>query len=402
MNTVAITFFTITLGCYLLASFLYLTGLIGNRLSEPVVAPVGGGAVAAGEDKFVRWGRWAYGVLTIGNASHFLAILFRGLANGYWPTHNMFEFITFMSFTAMVAFQVLHRMYPLPALGALLAPVGTVLIGYASVFPHDVTPLIPALQSYWLWLHVSTAAVGEGFFAVAFGAATLYLWRTHPSASKWDRRAMEWVFYLISVMIAFVLLVTVFKLFNLLWMFDGVTYNLPPIIGPAGYAVGSRPAWLGLPMPLVQGFAWMQGKNMNTMLWAVIFGLGLYWLVRALIKRPIGEVAHGWVRKMDPELLDEISYRAVAIGYPVFTLGGLVFAMIWAKEAWGRYWFWDPKETWALISWLVYSGYLHLRINRGWLGRPSAWTAVVGFGVILFTLIGVNLLIVGLHSYAGS
>jgi ABC-type transport system involved in cytochrome c biogenesis permease subunit len=75
--------------------------------------------------------------------------------------------------------------------------------------------------------------------------------------------------------------------------------------------------------------------------------------------------------------------------------------MIWAQKAWGRPWFWDPKETWAFITWLMYSAYLHLRINRGWEGRPAAWTAVAAFGVVLFTLVGVNLLIVGLHSYAG-
>ena len=76
--------------------------------------------------------------------------------------------------------------------------------------------------------------------------------------------------------------------------------------------------------------------------------------------------------------------------------------MIWAQKAWGSYWGWDPKETWSLISWLFYSGYLHMRIVRGWEGRPAAWIASVGFILIIFTLVGVNLLISGLHSYAGS
>jgi cytochrome c-type biogenesis protein CcsB len=104
---------------------------------------------------------------------------------------------------------------------------------------------------------------------------------------------------------------------------------------------------------------------------------------------------------IDPDDLDEISYRAIAIGFPVFTLGALIFAMIWAQIAWSRFWGWDPKEVWALITWLFYSAYLHLRLSRGWQGTRSAWLAVVGFIIVLFTLIGVNLVIAGLHSYAG-
>jgi cytochrome c-type biogenesis protein CcsB len=104
---------------------------------------------------------------------------------------------------------------------------------------------------------------------------------------------------------------------------------------------------------------------------------------------------------MDPEDLDEIGYRAIAIGYPIFTLGALIFAMIWASEAWGRFWGWDPKEVWALITWLFYAAFLHLRLSRGWQGKKSAWLSVIGFLIVMFTLVGVNLVIAGLHSYAG-
>ncbi|MNG08262.1 Cytochrome c biogenesis protein CcsA [compost metagenome] len=104
---------------------------------------------------------------------------------------------------------------------------------------------------------------------------------------------------------------------------------------------------------------------------------------------------------VNPSDLDEISYRAIAIGFPVFTLGALIFAMIWANEAWGRFWGWDPKEVWALITWLFYSVYLHFRLSRGWQGLRSAWLSVIGFVIVWFTLIGVNLIIAGLHSYAG-
>jgi len=107
-----------------------------------------------------------------------------------------------------------------------------------------------------------------------------------------------------------------------------------------------------------------------------------------------------FVQKVVSVLLVEIGYGAVAIGFPVFTLGGLIFAMIWAQIAWTRFWSWDPKEDWALITWLFYAVFLHLRFKRNWQGEKSAWLAVLGFAIIMFNLIAVNLIIAGLHSYA--
>jgi cytochrome c-type biogenesis protein CcsB len=100
------------------------------------------------------------------------------------------------------------------------------------------------------------------------------------------------------------------------------------------------------------------------------------------------------------EKLDSISYRCIAIGFPLFSLGGLVFGMIWAYYAWGRYWSWDPKEVWSLITWFVFALYLHTRIVMGWKGRRSAIVAILGFLAALFTYFGVNYLLAGLHSYA--
>lgn len=99
------------------------------------------------------------------------------------------------------------------------------------------------------------------------------------------------------------------------------------------------------------------------------------------------------------ELLDSLSYKAIALGFPLFTLGGLFFGAIWAKHAWGRYWGWDPKETFTFVTWLVYVVYLHLRVGLGWRGRRVAWVAVLGFALALFTFAGVNYLLRGLHSY---
>ncbi len=135
-----------------------------------------------------------------------------------------------------------------------------------------------------------------------------------------------------------------------------------------------------------------------------------YWLVLHVAFSFIGEAffvvsfvsALGLVLSKDPErkeLLDRITYTAIAVGYPIFTAGALIFGAVWAEKAWGRYWNWDPKETWALITWLVYTVYLHLRLIRGKKDPVTNWIAIVGFLCTVFTFFGVNYLLSGLHSY---
>jgi ABC-type transport system involved in cytochrome c biogenesis permease subunit len=96
---------------------------------------------------------------------------------------------------------------------------------------------------------------------------------------------------------------------------------------------------------------------------------------------------------------DRITYVSVTVGYFLFTVGALIFGMVWAEQAWGSYWSWDPKETWALVTWLTYTLYLHLRFIRGARGKITAWVAVIGFALTMFTFFGVNYLMSGLHSY---
>jgi len=98
------------------------------------------------------------------------------------------------------------------------------------------------------------------------------------------------------------------------------------------------------------------------------------------------------------ELLDDVMYKAIALGFAAFTLATILGAL-WAAEAWGGYWSWDPKETWALIVWLNYAAWLHLRLSKGRRGAPMAWWAVIGLFVTLFAFLGVNMFLSGLHSY---
>ncbi|MGW8323071.1 MAG: c-type cytochrome biogenesis protein CcsB [Thermodesulfobacteriota bacterium] len=129
---------------------------------------------------------------------------------------------------------------------------------------------------------------------------------------------------------------------------------------------------------------------------AVAFSLSLLYL----LKSRGGEGAEGLLQARLPpaDLLDDYSYRIIAVGFPMLTLG-IITGAAWANEAWGTYWSWDPKETWSLIVWLIYAAYLHARLARGWQGRRAAWLSVIGFAATLFCYLGVNLFLSGLHSY---
>jgi cytochrome c-type biogenesis protein CcsB len=146
----------------------------------------------------------------------------------------------------------------------------------------------------------------------------------------------------------------------------------------------------------------INAKKLNTVIWSFVGGILLYGIIRLIIRKRIAAALQPFVKNIKLDFVDEISYRSVLIGFPVFTLGALIFAMIWAQLAWTKFWSWDPKEDWALITFLFYAAFLHLRMSKGWHGEKSAWLAVIGFVIIMFNLVAVNLVIAGLHSYAGS
>jgi ABC-type transport system involved in cytochrome c biogenesis permease subunit len=339
----------------------------------------------------------------------------------------MYEFMTFLGMMIMLAFIIVFLIYRTPVLGVFSLPIGFIIIAYASVFPSEVQPLIPALQSYWLKIHVTTAATGEAFFAVGFAGGLMYLLRSidfsgTTSGHKKEQRGIEATLLIFLMLIGFIGSIFTFHAAGYEATFtkdittvnqQGVsqtvaqpeTYVLPPIVQPHGATVVKMDSFLGVTKPLFEAPSWMNGvsagRKLNTMIWSLLLGALLYGLLRVLVRKPLGAAISPILKGMDAEDLDEISYRAIAIGYPIFTLGALVFAMIWAQEAWGRFWGWDPKEVWALITFLFYAVFLHLRLSKGWQGKKSAWLSVIGFIVVMFTLVGVNLVIAGLHSYAG-
>jgi cytochrome c-type biogenesis protein CcsB len=241
-----------------------------------------GGVYAGGTSLLLRWHE---------------SYLFLDGDIGHAPVSNLFEvFILLFCITSSI-YLTFERRYQAKALGAFVMALVSAGIFFGiwldSIGQADIKPLVPALQSYWMKIHVPLNFVGYGAFAVACAS-------------------------------------------------------------------------------------------------------GMAWLFRERLERK-GSAS---MLKIFPSLdqLDQLAYKSVAIGFPAFTLATILGAA-WAAEAWGGYWSWDPKETWALIVWLFYGAYLHVRISHGWSGKTLAVWAVVGFLVTLFCFVGVNMYLSGLHSY---
>jgi len=248
-----------------------------------------------------RVGRAGLAVVYLGIGLLLGCIVLRGLATMRVPWGNMYEFINLTCFSGLVAGAIVLRRPQYRALWVfLLVPVLILLTVSGRWLYANAAPVMPALQSYWLPIHVSVVSLGSGVFLVAGIASILFLLRT------------------------------------------------------------SR---LGDP------------------------------------DTP-GELARVVQRFPDAQTLDRIAYRTTIFAFPVFGFG-VIFGAIWAEEAWGRYWGWDPKETVSFVAWVVYATYLHARSTAGWRDRKAAWINVMGFVAMVFNLFFVNLVTVGLHSYAG-
>lgn len=335
----------------------------------------------------------------------------RWIALNHAPVSNMFEFTTFFGMMMVLGYLLIYFMYKTNIIGLFALPTSLTIIAYASVFTKEASPLVPALQSYWLKIHVTTAALGEGILAISFVAGFIYLLRVIDQTKRSKQTFwIEFVFYSILSTLAFAIVSYSFNAMNFETSFEWVNstqqeqtliYNMPAIVRPPdGEIIESSHSFT----PIVEAPSWMSGVNaprkLNSLIWSLLTGLVLYLMLRLLFLKRIGAKIQPYLQNVRPALLDEISYRAVVIGFPVFTLGALIFAMIWEQEAWTRFWGWDPKEVWALITFLFYAAYLHLRLSKGWEGEKSAWLTVLGFVIIMFNLVVVNLVIAGLHSYA--
>ncbi|GEL08423.1 c-type cytochrome biogenesis protein CcsB [Salisediminibacterium halotolerans] len=330
----------------------------------------------------------------------------RWIAAGFAPVSNMFEYTAALGIAIALAFVIIYPLYKNNYLGLFTMPVVMLIIAYASMFPREVEPLIPALQSDWLTIHVITTVIGQGILAISFVAGLIYLLAMIDFTKKTKKvKSMEFILFTLIAAVAYIVLGFGFGAAGYEAEFSYVnennveaelSYFYPPILGPNEGELITEQGF----EPLVEMPANVRSNDANTVIWSVMGGLFLYGLLRLSFRRPVGAMIQPLVKNVNLTTVDEISYRAVAIGFPIFTLGGLIFAMIWAQIAWTRFWGWDPKEVWALITFLFYAAYLHLRLSRGWHGEKSAWLLIIGFALIMFNLIFVNLVIAGLHSYA--
>ncbi|HLR42273.1 MAG TPA: c-type cytochrome biogenesis protein CcsB [Pseudogracilibacillus sp.] len=351
-------------------------------------------------------GNIAITLTIIGFIAQVVYFITRWMASGHAPVSNMYEFVTFLGISLILAFIIIYFIYRLNVLGLFALPISMLIIAYASMFPTDISPLVPSLQSNWLFIHVITVSLSQGILAVSFVAGLIYL--IHQVDQKRRSKQTTWleiIMYSVFLALGFVIITTTFNAMDYEVVFTSeqgqeMKYHLPAITGPQGYVMETADKF----EPLFGAPTWMQGqdapKKFNTLIWSFIIGTVLYGIVRLLLRKRIAAWIQPFLKSVNPNLVDEVTYRAVAIGFPLFTLGGLIFASIWAQIAWDRFWGWDPKEVWALITWFFYAAFLHLRLSRGWHGEKSAWLAVVGFAIIMFNIIVVNLVLAGLHSYA--
>jgi cytochrome c-type biogenesis protein CcsB len=253
-----------------------------------------------------RIGRFSFAITVIGALIHTASIAVRATAVDAVPWSNMYEFASVAGLVGVIAFiAVLWKAPSIRHLGGLiLLPVILLMFMAGTVFYSKAQPLVPALQSYWLAIHVTLVSIAEGALMTSTVLTLLFL-----AKQRYDR-----------------------------------------ISAQPGFKPGSL-ATLASRLP-------------------------------------------------DATTLDKAAYRVVAFSFPLYTVA-IICGAIWAEAAWGRYWGWDPKETWAFIAWVIYAMYLHARATAGWKGSRAGYINLLGFAAMTFNFFVVNIVISGLHSYAG-
>lgn len=389
-----------------ISGYLLFSAFIGYLIATVLF----GGAIkgpSASDKQANMWEKLAVTVTIISFVANIGYFITRWIYTQHAPVSNMFEFTAAFGMFIVGAFLVIYFMYKVPALGVIALPIAILVIGYAAMFDREVSPLVPSLSNTkWLTIHVICAAIGEAILAISAVAGLIYLLKNVDTKIRSKEAAwLEAIMYSLVLVVGFVIASITFTSMGYEAKFEyvdkegrdaAITYNMPAIWGMHDYVMEDDRQF----KPLAEMPALINAKKLTTVTWAVLFGSILYVLIRVISRRKISTMLQPLFKRTNSQLMDEIGYRAVLIGFPIFTLGALVFAMIWAQIAWSRFWGWDPKEVWALVTWLFYAAFLHLRLSKGWEGRKSAWLAVIGFAIIMFNLVAVNLIIAGLHSYA--
>jgi cytochrome c-type biogenesis protein CcsB len=353
-------FFGLSTIAYILAMITYITYLAFRKNQIGIIATTitVAGFVCQTSAILLRWKEFA----EIGQMGWLRAV----------PLTNLYESLIFFVWCLILAYLVIEYKYKNRSFGAFITPVAALVLAFIDIsgMSKNIQPLVPALQSNWLLAHVMMSFISYSMFAISFSTGLMYLIvrtekRTEPAYIFW------------TVMLGiFILVLAAMGL-------DYMTFKL---------SVSSQEE-------LIKSYLFKASfRSDSSAVSALSFATAaavifIIWRFGGVLKK----IIKGF--NITAEVLDEITYKLIAIGFPIFTLGGLIFGAIWADQAWGKYWTWDPKETWSLITWLFYAFYLHSRFMRGWRGKKVAIVAVLGFIAVIFTYLGVNLLLSGLHSY---
>ena len=267
---------------------------------------------------------------------------------GHIPVSNLYEvFIMFCWMTALF-YLYFEQHYRTKALGAFVMLIVSAAVGFLIWYTvardaAQIQPLVPALQSWWMKLHVPANFIGYGTFALAAMVAFAFLIQRQAEETRWWKLAPLF-------------------LLGLVLCFEPIVFRTAKLSTSASY-------------------------------WAMYFGVSVLIVGTIILGRR--RLA---ARLPAPEVLDDLMYKSIAVGFAFFTIATILGAF-WAAEAWGGYWSWDPKETWALIVWLNYAAWLHMRLMKGLRGAVSAWWALGGLVITTFAFLGVNMFLSGLHSY---
>ena len=314
---------------FVIATVCYWVGFVSQTAAWLGTALTWGAVFAGTSGLLVRW-----------REGHLM-----GPDLGHIPVSNLYEvFVLFALITALF-YLYYERRYATRALGGFVMLVITSAVVFLLWYSftrdaYQIQPLVPALKSWWMKLHVPANFIGYGTFSLAAMVGFAYLVKQHAETRSWVKLA---------------------PLFIL-----GVLLTAEPMV--------------------------FRTEGLSAT-WMLYFGIGAVLIGTILLfRKPIAK------KLPSLEILDDIMYRAIAIGFAFFTVATILGAL-WAADAWGAYWQWDPKETWALIVWLNYAAWLHLRLMKGLRGTLAAYWALVGLLVTGFAFLGVNMFLSGLHSY---
>ncbi len=346
---------------------------------------------------------------------------------GRIPISNLYESLVFFTWSTVLIYIIVEFKYKTKAFGAFVMPVAFLALAFINVagISTDITPLVPALKSNWLFYHVLISFFGYAAFGVAFSVCMVYLLFDLEERGSPVNLLAALAVLVVLIPLGYYMASLGGSMKTAFWAGLGVLFLGWVVYLIAAGAQHKKQVYLfwtlcvtlaaglliamGVDYLLFRGVASTESfrKHMfeSTFLnpsatvrvvsWAAVAAMfALVWLQGLKMKNIFRQYT------LSQDVLEDITYKMIAIGWPLLT-AGIITGAVWANSAWGTYWSWDPKETWSLITWFIYAIYLHARYVRGWKGTQMSVIAAFGFLSVIFTYLGVNLVLSGLHSYGG-